>query len=128
MKLEVRTDIDLKSSSKNKQQQDQGIHQAQIMHQLKARSTNRRERERQRTSEIGARALERRRGSLLRHSRRLRVHGRGRGDRMGRVDRLRGRHPRGGGRHHGLLLLLARLGVPPVVLRRHGEQLVTRRG
>jgi hypothetical protein len=82
-----------------------------------------------RTSESGARTLERRRGGLLRHGRRLRVHGRRRrrSGRVGRVERLRGRHPRRGGRH-GLLLLLARFGVPPVVLRRHGEAVVTRRG
>jgi hypothetical protein len=77
-----------------------------------------------RTSESGARTLERRRGGLLRHGRRLRVHGRRRrrrSGRVGRVERLRGRHARRGGRHGLLLLLLARFGVPPVVLRRHGE-------
>ena len=85
-----------------------------------------RARGRARTSEVGARALERRRGGggLLRHGGGdgLLVHGSSRAtDRLGRGDGRRGGHPRRGrrGGHHRLLLL-PRVGVPPVVLGGHG--------
>jgi hypothetical protein len=78
-----------------------------------------------RTTEVGARALERRRsGGLLRHGGggSLLVHSRRRTpDRLGRGDGRRGSHPRCGrrGGHHRLLLL-PRISVPPVVLGGHG--------